>query len=70
MDNLPTLGDYLHRDCYDAAKKYSKDNFIVIEKLGTNFLPTLFELKRSIDIIASKENSYCPTNFLIDSCNF
>ena len=20
---LPTLGDYLHRDCYDAAKKYS-----------------------------------------------
>ena len=44
--NLPTSGDYLHRDCYDAAKKYSKDTFIVIEKLGTNFLPTLFELKR------------------------
>ena len=52
--NLPTLGDYLHRDCYDAAKKYSKDNFIVIEKLGTNFLPTLFELKRNVDIIATK----------------
>ena len=52
--NLPTLGDYLHRDCYDAAKKYSKDNFIVIEKLGTKFLPTLFELKRNVDIIASK----------------
>ena len=52
--NLPTLGDYLHRDCYDAAKKYSKDNFIVIEKLGTNFLPILFELKRNVDIIANK----------------
>ena len=52
--NLPTLGDYLHRDCYDAAKKYSKDNFIVIEKLGTNFLPTLFRLKRNVDIIATK----------------
>ena len=52
--NLPTLGDYLHRDCYDAAKKYSKDNFIVIEKLGTNSLPILFELKRNVDIIASK----------------
>lgn len=52
--NLPTLGDYLHRDCYDAAKKYSKDNFIVIEKLGTNFLPTLFNLKRNVDIIAGK----------------
>ena len=52
--NLPTLGDYLHRDCYDAAKKYSKDNFIVIEKFGTNFLPTLFKLKRNVDIIATK----------------
>ena len=52
--NLPTLGDYLHRDCYDAAKKYSKDNFIVIEKLGTKFLPTLFNLKRNVDIIAGK----------------
>ena len=52
--NLPTLGDYLHKDCYDAAKKYSKDNFIVIEKLGTNFLPVLFELKRNVDIIANK----------------
>ena len=37
---LPTAGDYLHRDCYDAAKKYSKDTFIVIDKLGTSFLPT------------------------------
>ena len=52
--NLPILGDYLHRDCYDAAKKYSKDNFIVIEKLGTNFLPTLFELKRKVDLLSKK----------------
>ncbi len=51
---LPRLGDYVHRGCYDAAKKYSKDNFIVIEKLGTNFLPTLFEIKRYVDIITSK----------------
>ena len=51
---LPRLGDYMHRDCYDAAKKYSKDTFIVIEKLGTNFLPSLFELKRIVDIIAEK----------------
>ena len=51
---LPRLGDYMHRDCYDAAKKYSKDTFIVIEKLGTNFLPYLFEFKRLIDITAKK----------------
>jgi D-lactate dehydrogenase len=44
----------MHRDCYDAAKKYSKDTFIVIEKLGTNFLPYLFEFKRVVDIIAEK----------------
>jgi len=51
---LPRLGDYMHRDCYDAAKKYSKDTFLVIEKLGTNFLPSLFEFKRIVDIIAEK----------------
>lgn len=52
--SLPKLGDYLHRDCYDSAKKYSKDNFIVIEKLGTNFLPTLFKLKRKVDLLSKK----------------
>ncbi len=51
---LPKLGDYLHRNCYDAAKKYSKDTFVVIEKLGTKFLPTLFELKRKVDLLSKK----------------
>ena len=53
---LPRLGDYMHRDCYDAAKKYSKDSFIVIEKLGTNYLPILFKFKRVIDLISKKIN--------------
>ena len=56
---LPRLGDYLHRECYDAARKYSKDNFLVIEKLGTNFLPTLFEIKRKVDLL-SKKMSFLP----------
>ena len=51
---LPTAGDYMHRDCYDAAKKYSKDTFLVIDNLGTNFLPTLFEFKRNIDLLSKK----------------
>ena len=55
--SLPRLGDYLHRDCYDAAKKYSKDTFVVIDKLGTNFLPTLFEIKRKVDLL-SKKNEF------------
>ncbi len=52
--HLPTTGDYLHRACYDATKKYSKDNFIVIHKLGTSFIPHLFALKRRVDLIAEK----------------
>lgn len=52
--HLPTTGDYLHRACYDATKKYSKDNFIVIHKLGTGYIPKLFALKRKVDLIAEK----------------
>ena len=50
--NLPVSGDYVHRDCYRAAKKYSKDNFIILDKLGTKFLPTLFKFKRKIDFFS------------------
>ena len=51
---LPTSGEYLHRDCYDASKKYSKDTFSVIDKLGASFIPKLFEFKRIVDLIAEK----------------
>jgi D-lactate dehydrogenase len=60
--NLPRLGDYMHKDCYEAAKKYSKDSFIVIEKLGTKFLPTLFEIKRKVDLL-SKYFKFLPNRF-------
>jgi len=52
--NLPTSGEYLHRECYDAAKKYSKDTFIVIDKLGPNFIPWLFDFKRKVDLLSEK----------------
>jgi len=52
--NLPTSGEYLHRDCYDYAKKYGKDNFVVIDKIGPSFIPILFAMKRKVDLIASK----------------
>ncbi|MEC8724615.1 MAG: D-lactate dehydrogenase [Bacteroidota bacterium] len=51
---LPTSGDYLHRDCYEAAKKYSKDTFVILDKLGTKFLPILFKIKRSVDLLSKK----------------
>lgn len=60
--HLPTSGEYLHRDCYDAAKKYSKDTFVVIDKMGASFIPKLFALKRKTDLIAAKF-SFLPNKF-------
>ena len=54
FNHLPTSGEYFHRNCYDAAKKYSKDTFIVIDKLGADYIPKLFEFKRIVDLIADK----------------
>jgi D-lactate dehydrogenase len=45
FENLPVSGEYMHKDAYDLAKKYGKDSLVVIETLGTNFLPNLFALK-------------------------
>ena len=52
--HLPKSGEYLHRDCYDAAKKYSKDTFVAIDKMGPSFIPILFEMKRKIDRLSKK----------------
>lgn len=59
---LPTSGEYLHRECYDYAKKYGKDNFVVIDKIGPSFIPKLFNIKRKVDLIASKF-SFLPDKF-------
>jgi D-lactate dehydrogenase len=51
---LPVSGEYLHRDCYAVSKKYGKDTFLVIDKLGSKYIPKLFDLKRKVDRIADK----------------
>lgn len=51
---LPVSGEYLHRDCYAVSKKYGKDTFLVIEKLGSKYIPKMFSLKRTVDRIADK----------------
>jgi D-lactate dehydrogenase (EC 1.1.1.28) len=43
--NLPVAGEYMHRDIYDIAEKYSKDTFLMIDKLGTDKMPFFFNLK-------------------------
>jgi D-lactate dehydrogenase len=52
--SLPVSGEYIHRDCYDASKKYGKDSFLVINKLGSKYVPKMFALKRIIDRYADK----------------
>ena len=54
LKNLPDSGEYLHRDCYDVSKKYGKDMFIVISKLGAKFIPKLFAFKRKFDAFTDK----------------
>lgn len=53
FENLPVSGEYLGRDYYDVCKKYGKDTFLVIDKLGSKYIPKLFGLKRQVDRIAS-----------------
>ncbi|MFW5431357.1 MAG: D-lactate dehydrogenase [Methylophilaceae bacterium] len=50
--NLPDSGEYLHHDCYAVSKKYGKDTFLVIEKLGSKYIPKMFSLKRTVDRMA------------------
>ena len=52
FNTLPVSGEYLHRDCYDVSKKYGKDSFVIIEKLGAKYMPKMFALKRTVDRIA------------------
>lgn len=52
FENLPVSGEYLGRNYYDVCKKYGKDTFLVIDKLGSKYIPKLFGLKRQVDRIA------------------
>lgn len=46
---LPIAAEYLHREAFDLADTYGKDQFLLIEKMGTNRLPSFFALKSRID---------------------
>ena len=49
--HLPIAGEYLHRDAFDVARKYGKDLFVIIDKLGTGWLPLFFDLKTRCDAL-------------------
>ncbi len=54
FDNLPVAGEYMHRDIFDIAEVYGKDTFMMIDKLGTDQMPSFFTLKGRMDASLNK----------------
>ncbi|MFC0337776.1 D-lactate dehydrogenase [Kushneria avicenniae] len=54
FDTLPIAGEYMHRDAYDIAKRYGKDTFLTILRLGTHRLPALWDRKNRIDDVCNR----------------
>jgi len=46
---VPIAAEYLHRDAFDLADQYGKDQFLTIRLLGTDRLPDFFALKSRCD---------------------
>ena len=49
FETLPVSSEYLHSEAYDISKLYGKDTLILIDKLGTDWLPTIFAMKGWLD---------------------
>lgn len=58
LPGLPILGEYLHRDMFDLAAEYGKDNFFIIEKLGTRNMPRFFAIKGRLDAWLEKRRLF------------
>ncbi|QDG76205.1 D-lactate dehydrogenase [Labrenzia sp. PHM005] len=54
FEHLPVSGEYMHAEIYDISKRYGKDTLILIDKLGTDWLPGIFALKGWADARLSK----------------
>ncbi|MEM9475148.1 MAG: D-lactate dehydrogenase [Pseudomonadota bacterium] len=52
--SLPVSAEYMHADCYDISKDYGKDTLVMIDKLGTDKLPSIFALKGWFDARMNK----------------
>ena len=46
---LPVSAEYVHREVFDITEHYGKDTVVMIDKLGTDRLPTFFALKGAVD---------------------
>ena len=54
FNNIPDVGEYLHRDMFNIAEKYGKDTFLTIQYLGTDNLPKMFSIKGRVDATLNK----------------
>jgi D-lactate dehydrogenase len=54
IEELPISGEYMHRDLFDVAHKYSKDTLLLIHWLGTDRLPFIFKWKTKIDAVLNR----------------
>lgn len=46
---LPVMCEYMHRNIFDLSARYAKDMFTVIERFGTDAVPSLFAWKSRVD---------------------
>ncbi|MGF1551145.1 MAG: D-lactate dehydrogenase [Paracoccaceae bacterium] len=53
LDPLPISGEYMHAEIFDVTKVYGKDTMIVIDRLGTDWLPWMFKWKGRLDAFAN-----------------
>jgi D-lactate dehydrogenase len=61
FENMPDVGEYMHRDIFNISEKYGKDTVLTIHHLGTGALPKLFALKGRVDARLRKM-SFLPTH--------
>ena len=54
FENLPEMGEYMHRDIFNLAEQYGKDVFLSIHYLGTDNLPKFFALKAKVETILKR----------------
>ena len=47
--HLPVAAEYMHRRCFDAARRYGKDTYVVIDRFGTKRMPQFFGCKGRFD---------------------
>ena len=63
FETLPVSAEYMHCEAFDIADRYGKDTVLLIDKLGTDWLPRLFAIKGSIDSYLNKIG-WLPSNLL------